>query len=546
MASETLSISDPTLLAEYVRQSDLKTFFERRLATPPDQMALLIRNGEVIQSYKGAHFSIGGLVNGLKSVVGGSTHIQILLADLKPFAMQTPVKALSKDNVEIAGVCTLEMQVNPDKPSNVMGLMNPGGFLTRDEVLERFRPHLTDRVFEAAIGRINAEDIRGDKGLQDYIQGDVMREIERIAGNIGLIVNSVSMEWALNAAERDAMKAAEIEREQDKLDHQLTLLRRNVERTADSREIEIRSKVDLARLANESEDELTRMAMASEIELLDAREAVARRQELEVLQHEITVLKTERVAKFENQLAEAGQTIDLTKSKADLRKVEREIADLDHLQSIEFRKREAEISQFEAFSKQDIANRAQQQAADHIRTLQDIENQGEDANVNRKIRTDDAAAARQIQVGNAENAQELARLRAEADARVAQLQAGAKMSPEQILAINAGLSADVAGVLAEQAKAKASGTEETMSVMRDMVQAATDAQIRSEEQARAMFGMGMDGVVGVSHGAGGGEAPASSTPMAKSKPDMVECSKCGRENSPKARFCIGCGNKLRA
>ena len=535
MASETLSISDPNLLAEYVRQSDLKTFFERRLATPPDQMALLIRNGEVIQAYKGAHFSIGGLVNGLKSVVGGSTHIQILLADLKPFSLQTPVKALSKDNVEIAGVCTLELQVNPDKPSNVMGLMNPNGFLTRDEVLDRFRPHLTDRVFEAATGRINAEDIRGDKGLQDFIQGEVMREIERIAGNIGLIANAVSVEWAINVAERDALKAAEIDREQDKLDHQLTVLRRNIERTADSRQIEIKANVDLARLANESEDELARMALNSEIELLDAREAVARRQELEVLQHEIVLLKTERVAKFENELAEAGQTIDLTKSKAALRKVEREIADLDHLQSIEFRKREAEIRQFEAFSEQDIANRAQGQAAEHIRKLQEIENQGEDADVGRRIREKDADSAR-----------ELARIKAEADSKLAQLTVGAKMTPEQILAINAGLSPDVAGVLAEQAKSKASGNEETMAVMREMVQAATDAQIRSEEQARAMFGMGMDGAVGVSHGAGGGTAPASGTASAKAAPQTVECPKCGRQNSATARFCIGCGHKLRA
>ena len=535
MASETLSISDPRLLAEYVRQSDLKAFFERRLATPPDQMALLIRNGEVIQAYKGAHFSVGGLVNGLKSVVGGSTHVQILLADLKPFSLQTPVKALSKDNVEIAGVCTLELQVNPDKPANVMGLVNPNGFLTREDVLARFRPHLTDRVFEAAIGRINAEDLRGDKGLQDFIQGEVMREVERIAGNVGLIANAVSMEWALNAAERDALKTAEIEREQDKLDHELSLLRRNIERTADSREIQIKADMDLARLANQSEDELALMALASEIELLDAREAVARRQELEVLAHEITVLKTERVAKFENELAEAGQTIDLTKSKAALRRVEREIADLDHLQSVEFRKREAEIRQFEAFSEQEIANRAQEQAAEHIRKLQDIENQGQDAEVGRKIREGDAGHERDI-----------ARIKAEADARVAQLAAGAKMTPEQILAINAGLSADVAGVLAEQARSKASGNEETMAVMREMVQAATDAQIRSEEQARAMFGMGMDGAVGVAHGAGGGDAPASGTSSAKTTPQTVECPKCGRLNAATARFCIGCGNKLRA
>jgi NAD(P)H-dependent flavin oxidoreductase YrpB (nitropropane dioxygenase family) len=535
MASETLALSHPKLLAEYVRQSDLKTFFEKRLAASPEHMALLIRNGEVIQAYKGAHFSIGGLINGLKSIVGGSSHISILLADLKPFSLQMPVKAISKDNVEIAGVCTLELQINPDKPSNVMGLVNPAGYLTREEVLARFRPHLGDRVFEAAIGRIDADDIRGDKGLQDFIQGDIMREIERIAGGVGLIVNSVSMEWALNAVERDELLKAEIERDQAKLDHQLDLLKRNVERTADSREIQIRSDLDMARLANESEDELSRMALNSEIELLDAREAAARRQELEALEYEIRVLKTERLAKFENELAEAGQVVDLTAEKSKLRVMERDIEDLDHRQTIEFRKREAEIKKFEAFAEQDVTARIQTDTAQNIRNLQSIEQDAEESEANRRIRTDDAQSAR-----------ELARIKAEADARVSQLTAGANMTPEQALAVQAGLSSDVAQVLAEQAKSRTSGNEDTMSVMREMVKAATDAQVRSETQARDMFKMGMDGTVGVAHGAGGktdtGPSTSSSVP---SQPDAVECSSCGRTNSARANYCVGCGQQLR-
>lgn len=535
MASQTLALSHPMLLAEYVRQSDLKSFFEKRLAAPPDHMALLIRNGEIIDAYKGAHFSIGGLVNGLKSIVGGSSHISILLADLKPFSLQLPVKAVSKDNVEIAGVCTLELQLNPDKPSNVLGLVNPAGYLTREEVLARFRPHLTDRVFEAAIGRVNAEEIRGDNGLQDFIQGNVMREIERVAGSIGVIVNSVSMEWALNAAERDALVKAEIEREQGKLDHQLELLKRDVQRTADSREIQIRSDLDMARLANQTDDELSRMAMNSEIELLDAREAAARRQELEALSHEIRILKTERVAKFEEELAEASQVTDLTSAKAQLRVIERDIENLDHLQSIEFRKREAEIKKFEAFADQDVVARIQSDTTQNIRDLQGIEQEAEEALVNRRIRSDDAASAR-----------ELARIRAEAEARVAQLTAGANMTPEQALAVQAGLSSDVANVLAEQARAKTSSNEDTMAVMREMVKAATDARVSSETQAREMFRMGMDGAVGVSHGAGGKPAPASSEPkVVQAPPEMVECSNCGRQNSAKANYCVGCGQQLR-
>ena len=120
------------------------------------------------------------------------------------------------------------------------------------------------------------------------------------------------------------------------------------------------------------------------------------------------------------------------------------------------------------------------------------------------------------------------------------------MSPEQILAINAGLSTDVAMVLAEQARAKGTSSGETMQAMRDMVEAATAAQVRSEEQAREMFRMGMDGAVGVAHGAGGknGGSPASSGSSASAS-TTVECSKCRAINLAKANFCKQCGHKLR-
>lgn len=128
MASKTLGLSSPELLAEYVRESELRSFFEKRLASPPDHMAMLIRNGEIIDTYKGAHFSIGGILKSLKSLVVGSNHISVLLSDLKPFSVQTSLSAITKDNVQIKALATLELQVNPDKPANVMGLLTPVAF----------------------------------------------------------------------------------------------------------------------------------------------------------------------------------------------------------------------------------------------------------------------------------------------------------------------------------------------------------------------------------------------------------------------------------
>lgn len=537
MDSKSLALSSPELLAEYVHQSEFRGFLEKRLAAPPDHAAILIRNGQVVDAYKGAHFSVGGIFQGLKKVVTGSHHVRVLLADLKPFTVQSPIQAITKDEVEVVGVVTLELQLDPDKPTNILGLVGPVGTLTRAAVLPRFRPHLTDRVFEAVVGRMRADELRGATGVQDLLQGQVMRELERVAGDIGLHVRAVSVEWALNEVEREAMQRARLDREQEGFDHDLERLKRELSRGADATEFQVKTDVDLTKLKLESEDEVAKLALNKEVELLDAREGARRRQELEALGHEIEVLEQERAARIENELAEAGQKIDLNRYRRALTRVDLEIDSMKqtHLEEmkkvsaftdleIEERRRELELS---------INERAQRQSLEHIAGLQGVEKEGDAHDAKLREESLDGRSRRDIDA-----------VRAEAEARVAQLQAGAQMSPEQILAINAGLSKDVADVLAEQARAQGSGNEETMALMREMVAQANEARVSSESQAREMFRMGMDGAVGVSHGAGGKSGGGGSTAESPSS-SSVECSQCGRANGAKAKFCVGCGHQLR-
>jgi hypothetical protein len=554
MASEPLVLTDPNLLAEFVRESEFKAFFEKRFATPPDLAALLFRNGQLIDTFKGAHFSVGGLATAVKSVVGGSTHIALMLADLKPFPVQFPVAALSKDSVEIAGVATLELQLNPDRPANILGLMGgvsrqqadeeTGDFpmtgktaLTRMDVIERIAPHFNDRVFEAAIGRVKADEIRGDTGLQDKIQADLMTEVERICGDLGVMVRSASVTWAMNAVEREQFERAQVERQQEALDYELELLSRQVDRQSEATRIKVSSNVDLAKLESASEDELAQMVLKSEIEFLDAREEATRRQEMEALAHEIEVLRTERAAKMEGDLAETTHLTDLTKEAARLRNTERDIELLDA-------KHIGKMKEVGAFSDQDIDDRKQRmdleiskiaakQSADNLRTLMELEQGVEDQKANRDIKVAGAATANKI----AEN-------KADADSRVAQLQAGAKMTPEQIMAINAGLSPDVADVLKEQARANAKAGDDTMDSMRELIKGAAEERAASRDHELNILKAGMAGASGVAHGAGGKAGGEASEGLSETSA-TVDCPKCGRTIPAKANFCTGCGHKMR-
>jgi len=535
MTITTLALSSPALLAEYVHQSDLTGFFEKRLIAPPDHAALLIRNGALVDAYKGANFSLGGLFQGLRAKLTGSMHVRVLLADLRPFRLQCPLVAVTRDHVEVAGVATFELQLDPDRPANILGLVAPTGQLSRADVLERFRPHLVPRVFDATVGRLTADEVRGNVGLQDKLQADAMREIERIAGDIGLLVRSVSIEWARNVVEAEAMKEAQAQRQEALLDAELQRLNRRVERSAESTTVELRTRADLDKVKIESDDDVARLALAREVEFIDARVGAQRRQELEALQHEIDTLVRERVARFENQQAEAGQRTELVRHGAALARIELEVDALRQKHLAEMKRLGAftdlELRERAQTLELQLAERANRQSRDHIAGLAQIEREGDRHAADLTERKQDGESRRKLE-----------QAKQETQFRLEMMRAGAGMTPEQILALNAGFSPEVAQVMAEQARANAKGREETMAVMREMVQQATDAKVASEEQAREMFRAGMDGAARVAHGAGGKGDPG---PGAQPATATVECPACGRENSAKAKFCVGCGAKLR-
>lgn len=533
----SLALSAPHILAEAIRLPEFQGFLERRYVAPPDHAAILVRDGAIAGTITGANFSVGGVLGKLKSLLTGQHHVRVVLCDLRPFSLQAPFKALSKDSVEIAATASFELQIDPERATNALGLIGPTDKVGRADLLERFRPHLVDRVVQATVGRIDAADLRGDVGLQDKVQADVMREIERVAGDLGLIVRAVSLEWAINAVEREAMDRARIDREQAMLDEALADLKRGVERHQDAATFQLSSKVDLAKLEMASEDELTRLALDHEIALADTREETVRRRELEALRHEIEVLGQERAARFENQMAEAGHAIDFATKQRELTLLHREIDELNAASALRIEELGARtrrsIQTEDALATNEVTAAAQATSREHVAGLQDIELSGEERRM--KMQLDAQRAAHE---------QEMAKLKAEQDAKLAQLKAGASMTPEQTLAVNAGLSSDVAAVLAEQARAQASGGESAMQLMREMVAQATEARVASESNAREMFQSAMDGAARVAQGAGGGAVSPAASHSTEARPHA--CPQCGRENDLANRHCIGCGHRLRA
>ncbi len=540
MASQPLVLSDPRMVAEFVRQSEFKGITEQRFAVPPDYAALLFVNGELKDTFKGGHFSVGGLMNALKGVIGGSQHVGMLLADLKPFSIEAEFEGVTRDHVETAGKLTIEMQVDPDHPSNILGMMHgvtrgnsddlgPGRkALSRLDIYNRIAEHMLVRVFQETLSKVDAADLRGNAGVQDKVQADMMTEVERIFGNLGLLVNAVSVNFAKNEVEREAMRRAKEDREEEAADFELARLKRQVERNDDAYEFQLKSDVDKAKLQSAAEDELERLALDSQVGLIDARNEHERRQSIEALGHEIKMLRSERVARFENEIAEADQIENLTRKMKKRRELELEIDEIEA-------KHTNAMKKAGAFTQADIDAHLQRQQHEHLKRMQELDHQNREFDV--KLRIMEAKA--QSDIVNAGK-------KTDADGKIDQIKALRGLSAAEIKAITAGLSPDVAKVLVEEARAQADGQSnaKVMEVMQQMVDAATASQIRSEQQARDMFSMGMAGAANVAQGTGHKAQPGAA-PSADAGTAEIECPKCGRKSPATSRFCMGCGNQLR-
>jgi hypothetical protein len=612
MKTQQLIVSEQRLLAEFIGPETFKAFFEKRFEVPPDYLGLLMRNGQFVEAYKGAHFSVGGLFHQLKGVVGGSTSISVLIADLKTFQYTYDITARTKDKVDVEGTAVLDLQINPEKAQNILGMMEQRRSLSKADASLRLRSHAWERVFEAAISRVNANEIRGNKGLQDLIQADLMKECERLAGDLGLMVRAATVNWFINEVEKQEATRAAAERETDRLEFQFETLKRDLEREHETTVIKLNNTVDLDKLNLNNEDDLRRLVLSNEIEFNDARETGARIAEMKVLQHEIGMLKTERLSKFEGEIQQAThdgvdlkviherkrvlerntdqldrshqlalralerdydrETRDLQRDeRRDDREFDREGRKLDRVEQrgnrledredekvrrredrdydhegrekeirtaekeresrFDGRKREVDVVDKEEYARMARQREADKVALDKLKGLAGLEADQERARLERRIKEADSAHDRDMD-----------QRKLEAQREADRLVLGAKMTPEQILAVNAGLSPAVAKILEEQAKAQGVDKAAQMDLMRQMVEQANRSRVSSEEQARAMFQSGMTGAVGVAAGAGGKAAPAGGAAPGEA---TVECPKCTRVNPAKAKFCVGCGEQLR-
>ncbi len=556
MATTNITLSDDNLLGEYVPLETFKGVLEQRLAIGPDTLALLIRDGQIAEASAGAHFAIGGLWRTLKDAVAGRHALRLLVADLKPFQLTTSASTLTKDHVPVACEFTIEFQVNPEKPANVLGLMKEHSAVTKASVLGRLSPHLFERVLNSATTRVDALELRGNLGLQDKIQADAMKEVERLAADVGLMARAVTVAWGTNDEEQAQILKRQQEREQERLEREFKILSREVEREAQSTVIQLQADLSVEKAKELTQDELRTLILKDELTFIDARESGVRIQQMKALEHELQLNRTQRLDGLKAQLEGEQHTIEMTRTgglrrdaemdiqtrerthqlevtriQADIRVVERSIEEMDRKQGLA-------LQRLEEMQRLDIAARAHEDQIKTMHGLQDVE-----------IDADSRRLDLNIKGGDAEHRRKMEAAKLAEEAALARIQALKEATPDQILAINAGFSPQVANVMIEQAKARAVEGADRTALMREMIQQAQEAKVSSEAQARHLFDSAMQGTTGVAQGVGaavaGGAALRGGAAVAETAADTTECPGCHRVIPASDRHCRYCGRQMR-
>jgi len=518
MPSTNLTLTDNHTLAEYVPADVFKGLLQNRYGVPPDHAALLIRDGRIVDAFVGAHFAVGGVWQRLKEAIGGTHALRLLLVDLKPFQVQGEIDGVSKDGVSVAATAAIDFQVNPEAPANILGMMPEHGALAKADVYERVKPHLGERVFRTALTMVDATAIRGNTAFQDKVQADVFLEVQRLCRDLGVLVRAVSVTWALNDAERDQWQRSASEREQAMLDYRLACKKREIAREKEATEFTLRSDVDVEKIKASSEDELRQLILREELAFVDARQAGVRSAELKALDHELLLLSVQRRGSYQKELEDAQNDVDRAEIRRKLVALELEMDAMKEEQRLRLERLQEE----QALA---IAEQARRQQLEALRQMGAIEAEGKE----RDHRTD-----REDRLADAE-----ARIRASqlaSQAEIERLRLQAQMSPDQILAINAGLSPDVARIFAERAKVMSIDVEKREGLLREMVQLTGQGRMASEEQARFFFDKAMQAVAPPKPAAVRSEAAPA---------DTVECPGCHKRVPASDRFCRYCSQTLR-
>ena len=535
MADSNWRVLPQGTIAEYLDESEFQGLCKKQFAMPPDHLGILIRDGQLVDAFEGGNFSVGGLWESMKSLVVGKHAFRFLIADTKPFRHEALVAATTKDHQEVTGHLTLEMQIDARKPADILGLLEGRQTLAPNHVYDRFSAHLQTRVIEREILTHDAAELRGNNGLQDRLQAELYREVERLAGDLGLSMRSATITWAQTEEEQMALrhKLAELAERDAEFEHAVAMnaLKRERAATTFAVQAELREGAD----QSDAETELAMLVQANKLKISDARSDAERAAELRDLSHQAEISRRKRVEARQTQLDNASTDVERRKLELALKRLESDFEIERRRQEMDLKQLEAKHARDNQMGDLDVAGNAWELQKRKLEGMQQLQ-----LDKDREKHALDSDRQRQ------DHESQIAKMQQEQYGELEKLKLQSQMTPDQLLAVQAGLSPEVAKIFAERASAEGTHNKDKEAILREMVDLAKQGGADSADRIQAVVNTAFDKVSPGTQPTppAAGAAPPAGQPAASA--ETTECPACRHKVPFADRFCKVCGHQMRS
>lgn len=140
------------------------------------------------------------------------------------------------------------------------------------------------------------------------------RELDRGASEVGLLVNSSTLDWVFDEREQAILLQMEKARENEVRDYEAELLNRTIARANEITSFQLNANVDVDSAKVATEIDLQRLILDGEVSFIDARNTGVRIQQLKQLEHELVMNRMRRLDGLKAELEAEDHKIDMARS----------------------------------------------------------------------------------------------------------------------------------------------------------------------------------------------------------------------------------------
>lgn len=415
----------PDTVATVLDKSELPGFW-RTAVVGPDETAIIVRDGKVVEVLTEARRSVSGLAGRIRGLFGLAPDVQVIMVNNAPFdlvfylgaqakgarsssvsverntgmgavssgpgsmdvrarsvsasraeleASTVVVVALSADRQVIHAEVRVTVSIDAGDADLLIGLLRGRRSLASWDLAADVRNGVIVKVLTPRIAQLRADELRGNEGLRSELEQALKQEMRRSTDLWGMTLHDVSVAWGLTEQEAAEIARASARREEEAVEFAHKRVVREMERQLELNRTRIENLQEVKVLEARGEEELRDLYLASEInrdQMLDGKRVATAKLDAQIKIIELDVVRQQQQLKLEQDRATGMLAVEIEQAKSDasfkddLRRSELRLEELDEQSRREMSEMDALV-----LMKQKLNEQKHSQAMQHQKSQSD-------------------------------------------------------------------------------------------------------------------------------------------------------------------------------